>query len=164
MDINMPGIGGIEATRKIVQHAPQVRVIVVTMHSEEPFPNQLLDAGARGYLSKGCSADEMLAAIKTVMGGQHYISGEVAQKLTLANFRRGNEPTILSKLTAREMQVMMMIIGGQTNQQISDALFLSPKTVSTYRHRLFEKLGVTNDVELTHLAMRYGLLDIAKTP
>lgn len=162
MDINMPGIGGIEATRKIVQHAPQVRVIAVTVHSEEPFPNQLLDAGARGYLSKGCSADEMLAAIKTVMRGQHYISGEVAQKLTLANFRRGKEPTMLAKLTPREMQVMMMIIAGQTNQQISDSLFLSPKTVSTYRHRLFEKLGVTNDVELTRFAMRHGLLDISQ--
>ena len=159
MDINMPGIGGIEATRRIVRHAAQVRVIVVTVHSEEPFPNQLLDAGARGYLSKGCSADEMLAAIRSVMQGQYYISGEVAQKLTLANFRRGDEPSLLDKLTPREMQVMMMIIGGQVNQQISDALFLSPKTVSTYRHRLFEKLGVSNDVELTHFAMRHGLLD-----
>ncbi|MCB1772941.1 MAG: response regulator [Gammaproteobacteria bacterium] len=162
MDINMPGIGGIEATRRIVQHAPQVRVIVVTVHSEEPFPNRLLDAGARGYLSKGCSADEMLAAIKSVMCGQYYVSGEVAQKLMLANFRRGSEPTLLSTLTPREMQVMMMIIAGQTNQQISDALFLSPKTVSTYRHRLFEKLDVSNDVELTRFAMRHGLIDDAE--
>ena len=69
---------------------------------------------------------------------------------------------MLAKLTPREMQVMMMIIAGQTNQQISDSLFLSPKTVSTYRHRLFEKLGVTNDVELTRFAMRHGLLDISQ--
>jgi two-component system invasion response regulator UvrY len=159
MDINMPGIGGIEATRKILKANPQVRVIAVTVHSDDPFPSQLLDAGARGYLSKGCTAEELFCAIDSVMGGRHYISGDVAQKLTLTNFLRGKEPSVLGRLTAREMQIMMMIISGQGNQQISDALFLSPKTVSTYRHRVFDKLAVSNDVELTHLAMRHGLLE-----
>lgn len=159
MDVNMPGIGGIEATRKILQIAPDARVIAVTVLSEDPFPNQLLDAGARGFISKGSDSDEMLDAIQTVMRGQHYISGDVAQKLTLANFRNRGESSPLGTLSAREMQVMMMITSGQSTQQISDALFLSPKTVSTYRHRLYEKLDVANDVELTHLAIRHGLLD-----
>lgn len=159
MDVNMPGIGGIEATRKILQIAPDVRVIAVTVLSDDPFPNQLLDAGARGYLSKGSGSEEMLEAIRTVMRGQHYISGDVAQKLTLANFRNRGESSPLGTLSAREMQIMMMITRGQGNQQISDALFLSPKTVSTYRHRLYEKLDVSNDVELTHLAIRHGLLE-----
>ena len=93
------------------------------------------------------------------MRGQYYISGDVAQKLTLANFRKKGETTPLGTLSAREMQVMLMITRGQSTQDISDALFLSPKTVSTYRHRLFEKLDVSNDVELTHLAIRHGLLE-----
>ena len=158
MDVNMPGIGGVEATRKILQAAPDVRVIAVTVLSDDPFPNQLLDAGARGFISKGSGSDEMLEAIRTVMRGQHYISGDVAQKLTLANFRNRGGSSPLGTLSAREMQVMMMITSGQGTQQISDALFLSPKTVSTYRHRLYEKLDVSNDVELTHLAIRHGLV------
>jgi len=162
MDVNMPGIGGIEATRKVVRFAPGVKVIAVTVLSEDPFPSQLLDAGARGYISKGSGSEEMLEAIRTVMRGQHYISGDVAQKLTLANFRNRGESSPFSTLTAREMQVMMMITRGQSTQQISDALFLSPKTVSTYRHRLYEKLDVSNDVELTHLAIRHRLLDNAQ--
>jgi len=159
MDVNMPGMGGLEATRKILQIAPQVKVIAVTVLSEDPFPNQLLDAGARGYISKGSPSEEMLEAIRMVMRGRHYISSDVAQKLTLANFRKGGEASPLGKLTAREMQVMMMITSGQSTQDISDTLFLSPKTVSTYRHRVFEKLDVSNDVELTHLAIRHGLLE-----
>ena len=162
MDVNMPGIGGVEATRKILKIAPNARVIAVTVLSDDPFPNQLLDAGARGYISKGSGSEEMLEAIRMVMRGQHYISGDVAQKLTLANFRKGGESSVLGTLSAREMQVMMMITQGQGNQQISDTLFLSPKTISTYRHRLYEKLDVSNDVELTHLAIRHGLLENAQ--
>ncbi len=162
MDVNMPGIGGIEATRKILQIAPGVKVIAVTVLSDDPFPHQLLDAGARGYISKGSGSEEMLEAIRAVMRGQHYISSDVAQKLTLANFRNRGESSPFGTLSAREMQVMMMITRGQGTQQISDALFLSPKTVSTYRHRLYEKLDVSNDVELTHLAIRHGLLDSSK--
>jgi two-component system invasion response regulator UvrY len=162
MDVNMPGMGGVEATRKITQIAPQVKVIAVTVLSDDPFPSQLLDAGARGFISKGSGFEEMLEAIRTVMTGQYYISGDVAQKLTLANFRKRGEPSPLGKLSAREMQIMLMITRGQSTQAISDVLFLSPKTVSTYRHRLFEKLDVSNDVELTHLAIRYGLLENAR--
>ncbi len=138
---------------------PDVRVIAVTALSEDPFPNQLLDAGARGYLSKGCPAEELFKAIRDVMRGNHYISSDVAQKLALGNMLSQDEDPPLKKLSPREMQVMMMIVQGQGNQQISDALFLSPKTISTYRHRLYEKLDVSNDVELTHYAIRHKLIE-----
>ncbi len=161
MDVNMPGMGGIEATRKILNIAPDVKVIAVTVLSDDPFPNKLLDAGARGYISKGSGLEEMMEAVHVVMHGQYYISGDVAQKLTLANFRKRGSSSPLATLSAREMQIMMMIIKGHGNQAISDALFLSPKTVSTYRHRLYDKLDVTNDVALTHLAIRHGLIDNA---
>jgi len=159
MDVNMPGIGGIEATRKIVRHSPEVKVVAVTALSDDPFPNQLLDAGARGYISKGCPAEELFQAIRCVMAGDHYISKDVAQKLALGQVARQEQDSPLKKLSAREMQVMMMIVTGQGTQDISDALFLSPKTVSTYRHRLYEKVGVANDVELTHFAIRHDVID-----
>jgi len=159
MDVNMPGIGGIEATRRIVHVAPDVRVIAVTAMSEEPFPNQLLDAGARGYLSKGCPADELFKAVRDVVKGRYYISSDVARKLALDRIATQDETSPLKLLSPREMQVMLMIVQGQGNQQISEALFLSPKTISTYRHRLFEKLGVANDVELTHFAIRHNLVE-----
>ena len=159
MDVNMPGIGGIEATRKIIRFAPEMKIIAVTALSDDPFPSQLLDAGARGYISKGCPADELFGAIRTVMTGKHYISNDVAQKLALGNMAGQDGQSPLKKLSAREMQVMLMIVTGQSTQDISDALFLSPKTVSTYRHRLYEKLDVSNDVELTHFAIRHNVID-----
>jgi len=161
MDVNMPGIGGVEATRKILRQDPGAKVIAVTALSEDPFPNQLLDAGAKGYISKGCPGDELFEAIRMVMAGNHYISKDVAQKLAISHVSGNNNESPLKKLSAREMQVMTMIVTGQGTQQISDALFLSPKTVSTYRHRLYEKLGVSNDVELTHFAIRHNVIDQA---
>lgn len=159
MDVNMPGIGGIEATRKIHQLKGKTQVIAVTALSDDPFPNQLLDAGAHGFLTKGCPAQELLEGIRAVARGDHYISQEVAQKLALSSIAGQAKESPLAKLSAREMQIMMMITQGQSTQEICNTLFLSPKTISTYRSRLNEKLEVSNDVELTHLAIRYGLVD-----
>ncbi|OOZ34628.1 UvrY/SirA/GacA family response regulator transcription factor [Solemya velesiana gill symbiont] len=158
MDINMPGIGGIEATRKIRRMMPETQVIAVTVHVDTPFPEQLHDAGALGYLTKGCPADELFEAIKTVAAGRPYISSDVSKKMTLASFSGVDPESPFSKLSQREMQVLLMITQGHKTQDISDSLCLSPKTVSTYRHRLFEKLNVETDVELTHLALRYHLI------
>ncbi|WP_419604824.1 response regulator [Thiolapillus sp.] len=160
MDVNMPGIDGIEATRRIVRADPQAKVIALTALDDQPFPNQLLDAGAVGYLTKGSPADEVSAAIRQVMRGEHYICNEVAQRLSLSALVNKGKSTPLAKLSPREMQVMLMITRGSTTQQISDALFLSPKTISTYRTRLFEKLEIHNDVELTHFALRHGLIEL----
>lgn len=162
MDVHMAGIGGIEATRRIQRIAPEVKVVALTALDQEPFPSRLLDAGARGYLTKGCPADELIQAIEQVMRDEHYISNDVAQKLSLSRWVNKGEASPVAKLSPREMQVMLMITQGKSNQEISDSLFLSPKTVSTYRARIFEKLGVKNDVELTHFAMRHGLIDLGQ--
>jgi len=158
MDVKMPGIGGLEATRKLLRADPSVKVIAVTVYGDEPFPSRLLQAGAAGYLTKGSSVDEMVHAIRTVYSGQRYISPEVAQQLALKHLS-DNEASPFESLSERELQVMIMITNGMKVQTISDKLCLSPKTVNSYRYRLFEKLGVNSDVELTHLAMRHGLLD-----
>ncbi len=162
MDVNMPGIGGIEATRRIRRQNPATQVIAVTVLSDAPFPEQLHEAGALGYLTKGCPADELFQAIKMVASGRPFVSSEVSQKLTLAMLTGNNPDSPFNRLSQREMQVLMMITQGQKTQFISDSLCLSPKTVSTYRHRLFEKLGVETDVELTLLAIRHGLITTEK--
>lgn len=157
MDIKMPGIGGLEATRKLLRQDPDVRVLAVTVCDEEPFPSRLLKAGAAGYLTKGAALDEMVKAIRAVASGQRYISPEIAQQLALKNLddEKGSPFELLSE---REMQITMMIVSCQKVQEISDRLFLSPKTVNSYRYRIFEKLGIDSDVELTLLAVRHGLL------
>ncbi|MEJ2095173.1 MAG: UvrY/SirA/GacA family response regulator transcription factor [Gammaproteobacteria bacterium] len=157
MDVSMPGIGGLEATRKIVQSSPGAKVIAVTIHDDEPFPARLLEAGAVGYITKGCHVRDIVNAIKSVYQGHQYLTPEVAQKLALSFvYHRDRSP--LEELTQRETQVMLMVVRGQSNKEISEKLCLSPKTTSTYRYRLFEKLGIENDVELTHFAIRHGLI------
>jgi two-component system invasion response regulator UvrY len=158
MDVSMPGIGGLEATRKLVQHDPKLKVIVVSVHAEEPYPSRMLQAGASGYLTKGCAVDEIVAAIKAVHGGERYIGADVAQTLAL-KMTPGGDVSPFDALSTREMQVMLMLTQGQRLQDISDKLCLSPKTVSTYRHRLYEKLRVSSDVDLARLAMNYGIIE-----
>ncbi|NOY62727.1 MAG: UvrY/SirA/GacA family response regulator transcription factor [Gammaproteobacteria bacterium] len=158
MDVNMPGIGGLEATRRLLQLQPQIKIIIVTVYAEEPFPSRLLQVGAKGYLTKGCCVEEMTNAIKTVHSGERYIAPEVAQRLALTLLPGGSSAPFES-LSDRELQVMLMLTKGQRTQDISKKLCLSPKTVSTYRHRLYQKLDVQGDVELTHLALRYGIIE-----
>ena len=158
MDVNMPGIGGLEATRKLLQISPATRIIALTIFMEEPYPSRLLEAGAMGYLTKGCAVEEIVRAIRCVMQGERYLGEEIARHIAREGWGTvgGNS---LDKLSRREIQVMLMITRGYRLQEISDSLCLSPKTVSTYRYRLYEKLGVETDVELTHLAIRHGMLD-----
>jgi two-component system invasion response regulator UvrY len=158
MDVNMPGIGGLEATRRIMQADPSLKVIVVTVHAEEPFPTRLLEAGASGYLTKGCAMDEIITAINKVYNGGRYIGADIAQQIALS-MMPGASQSPFDSLSQREMQVMLMVTQGQSVQEISNKLCLSPKTISTYRRRLFEKAGVDNDVELTRLAIRHGMIE-----
>lgn len=158
MDVNMPGIGGLEATRKLLRIDENLRIIALTVHVDEPYPTRLLEAGALGYLTKGCNAEEIVAAIKTVHRGERYIGADIARQMALAGLS-GMTKNPFDRLSQREVQVMMMITHGHRVQEISDVLCLSPKTVSTYRYRLYEKLGVDNDVELTHLAIRHDMID-----
>ncbi|MBT4964376.1 MAG: UvrY/SirA/GacA family response regulator transcription factor [Francisellaceae bacterium] len=162
MDVRMPGIGGLEATRKMLRNDPNLKVIALTVCGEEPFPSKLLQAGASGYLTKGADLEQMINAIRSVHAGKRYIGPEIAQQLALKTVTDGDGAP-LDLLSERELQVMIMITQGQKVQQISEKLCLSPKTVNSYRYRLFDKLGVASDVELTHFAIRHGILDTETT-
>lgn len=159
MDINMPGMGGLEATKKILHHNNSIKVIVVTMNEDEVLAQSLLKAGAAGYLTKGCRINEIVHAIKEVISHRHYITPQIATQLALAGTRPGQELSPFHDLSERELQVMLMTLEGRKTQDISDSLCLSPKTISTYRHRLFSKLGIQSDVELARLAMKHGLTE-----
>lgn len=158
MDINMPGIGGIEAIHRLLHMKPDLKLIVLSVQGNHPYPARLLQMGARGYLTKGCPASEMIQAVQVVAAGSRYLSADVAQKLAL-NLLPGGGHSPIDALSQREVQVLLMVIEGNGIQEIADKLCVSPKTIGTYRHRLYEKLGVSNDVELTHLAMRHGICD-----
>lgn len=159
MDIKMPGIGGLEATRKLLRSHPDIKVIAVTICEEDPFPTRLLQAGAAGYLTKGAALEEMIQAIRMVFAGQRYISPQIAQQLALKSFQPKLNGSPFDLLSEREIQIALMISNCQKVQTISDKLCLSPKTVNTYRYRIYEKLSVSSDVELALLAVRHGMVD-----
>ncbi|HBT9714881.1 TPA: UvrY/SirA/GacA family response regulator transcription factor [Klebsiella pneumoniae] len=145
MDMNMPGIGGLEATRKIARSVAGTKVIMLTVHTENPLPAKVMQAGAAGYLSKG------------VASGQRYIASDIAQQMALSQIEPEKTESPFASLSERELQIMLMITKGQKVNEISEQLNLSPKTVNSYRYRMFSKLNIHGDVELTHLAIRHGL-------
>ena len=157
MDLRMPGIGGLEATRKIMRNHPDMRILALTGFIEENFAQRILEAGAGGFISKDTQVSDMVEAIRCVFAGQRYVSPDIAQRLVLSKFDTDENP--FDQLSQRELQVAMMIVNCQRVAEISDRLFLSPKTVNTYRYRIFEKLGIHTDVELTHLGLKHGLVE-----
>lgn len=159
MDVKMPGIGGLEATRKLLRSHPDIKVVAVTVCEDDPFPTRLLQAGAAGYMTKGAGLAEMVQAIRLVFAGQRYISPQIAQQLALKSFQPQSSNSPFDLLSEREIQIALMIVGCQKVQAISDKLCLSPKTVNTYRYRIFEKLSISSDVELALLAVRHGMVD-----
>jgi two-component system, NarL family, invasion response regulator UvrY len=159
MDIRMPGIGGLEATRKITQRDPQIKVIAVSAWDDDPLPSRLLQAGASGYVAKGAPFDDVIKAIRKVMAGQRYLSASVAEQMALKQFD-GGTASPFEKLSERELQIAIMVVSCEKVQVIADKLHLSSKTVNSYRYRLFEKLGINSDVELTYLAIKHGLVDM----
>jgi len=156
MDIKMPGIGGLEATRRIKRQNEATKVVVVTSCIDDPYPAHVMDSGASAYVSKKSHISEMIRAIKQVYIGERYISSDIAQMMALS--KPSESPFDI--LSERELQIAMMIMDCQKVQSISDKLCLSPKTVNSYRYRIFEKLDITSDVELTLLAVRNGLIDV----
>ncbi|PCH93629.1 MAG: two-component system response regulator UvrY [Gammaproteobacteria bacterium] len=161
MDMDMPGMGGLEATKKILRFAPEAKIIMLTIHAEDPFPTKVMQIGAAGYLTKGTAPNEMVNAIRAVNSGQRYLPAEIAQQMALSQFKSSKE-TPFSELSDRELQIMLMITRGEKVPDISEHLHLSTKTINSYRYRMFEKLGVGNDVELTHLAIRHGMINTEK--
>lgn len=160
MDMNMPGMGGLEATKKICRYCPDVKIIVLTVNCEDPFPSKVMQIGAHGFLTKGAGSDEMVRAIRSVHAGQRYIAPEIAQQIALAQVTGRTDENPFQSLSERELQIMLMITKGEKAQDIADRLNLSSKTVNSYRYRMFEKLNVGGDVELTHLAIRHKMIDI----
>ncbi len=154
MDINMPGIGGVEACRRILRHDPAVKIIAISAHHDGPIPQQLLKIGVMGLISKGSSLEEMEVAIRKVMTGKRYLCTEVANNMALMGLPDSVESPF-AKLSQRETQVVTLILQGKTIQEMAKMLVLSDKTVNTYRYRLYEKLNVKNDVELTRLAVKF---------
>lgn len=163
LDINMPGLNGIETTEILRRDFPELKIIIISMHSDELFPQRLLKAGANAYLTKGSGIQEITHAIHEVIESRVYICAEVAQKLAQSN-TNGTGASPFKELSKRELEVLGLMIKGLKVSDISDKLCLSPKTISTYRYRLFGKLSVTNDIELTKLAMQHGFLDESPLP
>jgi len=158
LDINMPGIGGLEAMHRILRHNDDIKIIMLTMHTEHPFPTKVMQAGAAGYLSKAASPEEVINAIRAVNSGQRYLPAEIAQQMALSKIAPIDDNPF-GLLSERELQIMMMITKGKRVVDISEELNLESKTINSYRYRLFKKLDVNGDVELTHLAIRHGMLD-----
>jgi two-component system, NarL family, invasion response regulator UvrY len=157
LDIMMPGIGGLGATGRLKRACPDSKILIVTICNNENFPSKLLQAGASGYITKGASQQEIVQAIRAVHTGQLYLSQDIANLLAVKHLsNKGESP--FDQLSERELQVSLMIATGVKVQDISTMLHLSPKTVNSYRYRVFEKTGVENDVSLALLAIRHGLI------
>ena len=163
LDINMPGLNGIKTTEILRRDHPELKIIIISMHSDEMFPQRLIQAGANAYLTKDSGIKEILHAVAEVMESRSYICTEVVQKLALVNSGAKNASPF-KNLSKRELEVLSLMIPGLKVAEISDQLCLSPKTVSTYRYRLFDKLSVQNDIELAKLAMQHGFLEETPLP
>lgn len=163
LDINMPGLNGIQATEILRRDHPELKIIIISMHSDELFPQRLIKAGANAYLTKDSGIQEIIHAITEVMESRTYICTEVAQKLALVK-TGGNDTSPFNSLSKRELEVLGLMIKGLKVGDISDKLCLSPKTDSTYRYRLLSKLSVQNDIELTKLAMQHGFIEESPLP
>lgn len=158
MDVNMPGIGGVEACRRILHENAEVKIIALSVHNDGPIPHQLLKIGVLSFISKGSPVDEMVHAIRKVIEGKRYLCSEVANNLAFQGLPGSNESPF-SILSPREAEVVGLILQGKTIKEMSEMLVLSDKTVNTYRYRLYNKLHVKNDVELIRLAIKFGYID-----
>lgn len=157
LDVNMPNIGGVEATKRLVQLDMGIKILAVSSMATQPYPSMLLKAGVNGYITKGTPLDEMIRAIKKLYQGGRYFSHDVAEQLAEV-LLSDNAASPFDLLSDREKQVAMMVVNCQSPQQIADQLFVSVKTINTYRYRIYEKVGVDSDVKLTHMAIRHGLI------
>ena len=157
MDVNMPGIGGLEATKQIARMSENIRVICISMHTENPIPAKVMQMGAFGFITKNAEPDEMVRAVHKVVAGQKYIAPEIAQQIAIGKLDLGDSNPF-DQLSDRELEITLMLVTGRRVPDIADSLNISPKTINTYRYRMFEKLEINSDVELTHLALRYKLI------
>jgi len=162
MDLTMPGLNGMEATRQILGRVPGVKVLALSMHSDKRFVGGALSAGASGYLLKDCAFEELVRAIGIVARGQTYLSPGIAGTVVEGYVRQahGREAEAPSVLTVREREVLQLIAEGKTVKEIATTLSLSVKTVETHRGRIMAKLSIRSVAELTKFAIREGLTSL----
>lgn len=162
MDVSMPDMNGIEATRKIISEMPQVKVIALSMHSDRRFVLGMLEAGASGYLLKDCAFGELASAIKQVLTGNKYLSPKIADVVVKGYLNKSNDSSVSGGaiLTSREREILQLIAEGLTAKEIADHVFLSVKTVETHRRNIMQKLNMRSTVDLTKYAIREGLTSL----
>ena len=162
LDINLPGMSGIEVSKKLNKEFPNVKVLALSMHNEESFITEILKNGARGYILKNTGKTELLQAIETVNSGETYFSPEVKETVmrSLMGHKSSTKkgPLLSTKLSRREKDVLSLIVKEHTTQEIAETLFLSLKTVESHRRSLLTKLGVRNTAGLVRVALEYDLM------
>jgi len=156
MDVNLPGMDSLEATRRLLRVDDTLKIVILGVHASGPYPVHLFKAGVAGYLTRASTGEELLACVRKTCRGQRHVGSDVAQTLLLDQMHDGATP--LGCLTQRELSVLVLLSQGHQRREISTKLSVSPKTISTYRTRLMRKLGARSDVELTHLSLRHGLI------
>lgn len=159
MDVAMPGISGIEATREVRRQAPRTQVLILTAHDNEEYFFQTLKAGAIGYVLKKAAATELIAAIEAASRGEPYLYPSVARLLVSDYLQRAGDRDTFEPLTDREREVLRLVAEGKTNRQIADALFVSIKTIQTHRDHIMKKLHMHDRTELVKYAIRKGLIE-----
>jgi two-component system invasion response regulator UvrY len=156
-DIGLPGKDGIEIVRQLREEMPRLKVLVLSMYPEDQYALRAFRAGAAGYLNKTSAPERLLEAVDTVLAGGKYVTPEIAQTL-IENLQTPQQAAPHEKLSDREFQTLKLIASGKRLADIAEALALSPKTVSVYRARILEKMGLRNNAELTHYAIKNGLV------
>lgn len=159
MDIAMPDMGGLEATRQICTEFPEIKVIALTQHDDKEFVFPIIEAGASGFISKIAASSELAAGIRSVFQGNSYLSPSVA-KILIEDYQRKGSRDPYSQLTERERDVLRLAAEGHTTQEIADVLVISPKTVEGHKTGLMAKLGIHNRTELIKYALRKGIISI----
>ena len=159
-DLHLPGVSGLEVTERIVRGDYGSRVIVVSVLEDGPMPKRLIEAGASGYVGKGGDASELVRAVRTVASGKRYLASTIAQNMALSGLDGEDSP--FDALTAREMEIAMLLIQGLRQEQIAQRLSLSAKTINTHKTRLFDKLQITDMIALARMASQYGVIDPAQ--
>ena len=157
MDMSMPGMGGLEALRRIIARHDNAKIIIFSMHENATFATQALTSGALGYVAKSGAADDLVNAIQDVAAGKNYLSAVMAQKIAMQSLSGNINPT--HKLTAREFEVFRFLAEGKVVEEIAKILNIGQKTVANYQTLLKQKLGVNSPVELVRLAIRCGVIE-----
>jgi len=162
MDITMPNLNGIEATRKIKSKRPEIEIIALSLHSDRRFVLGMIGAGASGYLIKQCTFDELVLAINTVMEGKKYLSPEISNILVEEYVRKDSQEKAIidSKLTPREREILQLLAEGKNTKEIASNLSISVKTVETHRRHIKRKLKANSVAELTKIAIKEGLTSL----